>query len=232
MRSWSRSSVVAALAAAIVIGAGAGPAAHRRDEYLQAARIAIDPDRVRIDLDLTPGIAVAEAVIASIDRDGTGAIEAAEADAYAGVVQRAIRLETDGTPLRVELGERRYPAVAAMRAGEAAIRLALTSTLPPLAAGPHHLLFRNTHRADIAVYMANALVPASGRVSIEGQRRDVAQREVVVDYVLRPAETTGAVAVFLSTLGVALAIMAALWWRRLRSRRAASRLPPSQGAPA
>ena len=82
------------------------------------------------------------------------------------------------------------------------------------------------------MYLANALVPASDRVSIEGQRRDFAQREVVVDYVLRPVETTGAVTVFLSTLGIALAIVAALWWRRLRSRRAASRLPPPQGAPA
>ena len=37
--------------------------AHRRDEYLQAARLALDPGRVQIELDLTPGIAVADAIL-------------------------------------------------------------------------------------------------------------------------------------------------------------------------
>jgi hypothetical protein len=46
------------LLAAIVLAAGAGLSAHRHDEYLQAARIAIDPDGVRLELSLTPGIAV------------------------------------------------------------------------------------------------------------------------------------------------------------------------------
>jgi hypothetical protein len=83
--------------AALVAAAVAGTSAHRRDEYLQAARIAVEPGRVRVDLDLTAGIAVAGAVIASIDGDGSGAIEPAEAYAYATAVGQALRLEIDGT---------------------------------------------------------------------------------------------------------------------------------------
>ena len=50
--------------------------AHRADEYLQAARLAIDPARVQIELDLTPGIALAEAIIADIDRNRDGSLSA------------------------------------------------------------------------------------------------------------------------------------------------------------
>ena len=62
------------IAAALMVGAGSATSAHRRDEYLQAARIAVDPDRVRIELDLTPGIEVADGVIAGIDTDRSGTI--------------------------------------------------------------------------------------------------------------------------------------------------------------
>ena len=53
--------------------------AHRRDEYLQAARLAIDPGRVQLELDLTPGIALAEAIIADIDRNRDGSLSAGRA---------------------------------------------------------------------------------------------------------------------------------------------------------
>jgi hypothetical protein len=35
------------------------------------------------------------------------------------------------------------------------------------------------------VYLANALAPNSDRVSITAQRRDVVQRDLTIDYVLR-----------------------------------------------
>ena len=54
-----------------------------------------------------------------------------------------------------------------------------------VSAGPHHLLYRNSHHPDIGVYLANVLVPASHRIAVTGQRRDVDQRQLIVDYVLR-----------------------------------------------
>ena len=38
--------------------------AHRDDQYLQATLVIIEPDEVRLQINLTPGIAVAEQVIA------------------------------------------------------------------------------------------------------------------------------------------------------------------------
>jgi hypothetical protein len=218
-----RSSAIAALAAAVVLVAVAAPSAHRRDEYLQAARIAVDPERVRIELDLTAGIDVADAVIAGIDRDRDGAIGPAEAQAYVAVVGDAIRLDVDDRPLALELIESTVPDVAAMRTGEAPIRLAWASRLPPLAAGPHQLRYRNAHRAEIGVYLANALVPSSDRIAITGQRRDIAQRELNIDYELRRSGAGSGLVLFLASGGIAVATFAALAWRRRRRRAAAAR---------
>ena len=200
----------------LVAGVGTSTSAHRRDEYLQAARLAVDPDRVRVELDLTPGIAVADGVIASIDTDRSGAISAAEAQAYAAIVRQAVRLDVDETPLVVALSASAFPDVAAMRSGEGAIRLTLTSALPPLDPGRHHLRYRNAHRADIGVYLANALVPENPRVDITGQQRDVAQRELIVAYDLHPSRPGSGVVPFAASVGVAVLVLAALAWRRRR----------------
>src|SRR5262249_54276032 len=145
-------------------------AARRADEFLQAARIAIDPGRVRIELDLTPGAAVADAGIAEIDCDRTGTISQDEADAYAADVAHAIALEIDGTPLAVDVMSSRYPALAALKSGKAAIHLELSAALPALAAGSHHLLYRNTYRGDVSAYLASVLAPETDAVALLAQR--------------------------------------------------------------
>ena len=181
--SW-RISVVVGVVSMGIVATSAGTVAHRKDEYLQAARIALDPGRVQIYLNLTAGIAVADAVLADVDRDRSGTISAGEAAAYAQVVRKAVRLTLDGRPLSLELVDSRFPGVESIRKGEAAISLELAAGLPALAAGAHHLRFRNTHRRDIGAYLANVLVPANDRIAISSQRRDVDQRELTVDYVL------------------------------------------------
>ena len=204
------------LAAAIIVVTSTGTSGHRRDEYLQAARVGLEPRRALIELDLTAGTAVADNVLAEIDRDRTGTISAAEAAAYVAVVRRAITLEVDGTAVPVELVASSFPAIEAVRRGEGAIRLRLAGVLPALAAGPHQLLYRNGHRADIGVYLANVLVPLSDRVAISTQRRDVDQRELIVDYVLSADAMTAVRGWFLPSLFGILAL-AALGWLRQRT---------------
>jgi len=194
--------------------------AHRRDEYLQAARLAIDPNRVELTLDLTPGIAVADRVLRTIDGDADGSISAGEARAYAEDVLRAIALAVDGTPLRVALVDSAAPATAAMLRGEGAMRIHASAAIPRLAPGLHHLRYRNTDSGGIGVYLANVLVPASDRVIVAAQRRDVDQREMVVEYNLRGDPTSRARAGVPVGLAGALALIANLWWRR-RPREAA-----------
>ncbi len=74
LRAGRSTALALALTAAVAISTAAS--AHRRDEYLQAARLAVEPGRVELELDLTPGIAVSAATIADIDRDRDGVLSA------------------------------------------------------------------------------------------------------------------------------------------------------------
>jgi hypothetical protein len=213
--SW-RSKGAAALTLILVLAGSASTSAHRRDEYLQAARIAIDPDRVQIALDLTPGIAVAEEILAGIDRDGDKSISAGEARMYARALLRAVAIDVDGIALDLELVDSAFPAVDAVRRGEGTMRIDAVAGMAPRADGLHHLHYHNSHRSDIGVYLANALVPASDRVAVTAQRRDADQRELTIDYTLRP-ESPGGVRRTLSLGVTGACICLAFICRRRRS---------------
>ena len=221
-RRSSRSSSLAALAAGLFAAglaalAAAPVSAHRLDEYLQAARIAVDPARVQIELDLTPGIAVAHGIVAEIDRDRNGVDAAGEGQAYAERVLGEIQLEVDGRLLPVELAGQRFPAVPAMLSGEGTIQLQLTATVPPLADGPHRVRYRNAHHSDVGVYLANALVPASARVMVLTQTRDRDQRELVIDYELRAGAGNRPPWWGPAAVAGATVLAAAALWRWLRA---------------
>jgi len=192
--------------------------AHRTDEYLQAARLAIDPGIVHIELDLTPGIALAEATIADIDRNRDGSLSRDEQQAYADLVMSALTLAVDGMPVRPQLGVTDVPGAEAMRRGEGTIRIQSTATLPRLSIGPHQLLFRNRHHPDRSVYLANALVPGSDKVAVTAQRRAVDQSELIIDYVVAAAPATSTAVLLLGTFAAAT-VLSGLRMRASRSRR-------------
>jgi hypothetical protein len=208
---------VLALAMAIVAAADVSVSAHRRDEYLQAARLGIDPGRVGIELDLTPGIALADAIIAEIDRDRDGTLSSDEQRDYATRVVRELELGVDGRslPLSLDLDAATFPDVDSMRRGEGAIRLEAAATLSDVSTGTdqigaHELMFRNGHHPDRSVYLANALVPASDRVAVTAQRRDVDQRELIIDYVVSPAPATSTAAWLFAGIAAAAAVASVL----------------------
>ncbi len=179
----SSAAVVFALAA--VCASGERASAHRRDELLQAARVAVERNRVELELDLTPGIAVADAVIADIDLDRDGSLSADEREGYAARVARAIALSLDGRPLDVRLLAATFPEIDAFRRGEGTIRLRSTAVLARVVEGDHRLAFSNGYRRDVSAYLANALAPASDSIGIIAQRRDAEQRDLTIEYVVR-----------------------------------------------
>lgn len=191
MRAARSTALVLALTIAVTVGTGLS--AHRRDEYLQAARLSVEPSRVELELDLTPGIAVANAIIADIDQNRDGVLSPDEKWAYAGRVLGAITLRNDGQTFHVEPIGSTFPDLDAFRRGEGTIRLQSAVVLPRLSDGDHQLFFRNAHRPDVSVYLANALVPRSDRIAVTAQRRDLEQHELTIDYLVRmhPATATG-----------------------------------------
>lgn len=208
---------MASIIVLIIIDGGAGLSAHRLDEYLQAARLAIDPDRVQLELDLTPGIALAEAVLTDIDRNRDGSLSGEEQRAYAGAVIDALELAIDGTRVSMQQVTTSFPEFEAVGRGEGTIRLRSMAMLPPLANGIHHLSFRNRHHPDRSVYLANALVPERDSVAITAQRRDGDQSALTIDYVLREAARPSRIRWLFGAMAAAILLLA-LGTRSFRRR--------------
>jgi len=182
--------------------------AHRLDECLQAARIAIEPDHVTVDLEITPGIAVAAAIIGDIDRDGNGVLSATEQDAYARQVLDALDLAIDGRQLTLMPAEVSVPDVAKLRQGEAAIHLRATRTFAEQSAGTHQVVFRNRYRRELSVYLANALVPDSDRLTVTSQQREAQQHELTIGYSVRHSATAFPAGWLVTGVAAVLAILA------------------------
>jgi len=204
-----------ALALTIAVVAGTDASAHRREDYLQAARIEVEPDSVLITLDLMPGIAVAESFITALDRDGDGALSGEEQRGYAEMVVSTLQVAIDERPLQPRLVSWSFPEPSAFRGGEGTIRLMIHATLPRVSAGSHRLFFRNAHMADHSAYLANALVPESARVTVTAQRRDRDQRELTIEYTVGADSTGAGLAWVLGSLAAALLMVRSRWSRAI-----------------
>ena len=191
----------------------AAPTAHRLDEYLQVTRIAVDRERVDLDIDLTPGVAVARQVFGWIDSDRNGEISAQEGDAYAAGVLAAIRLDVDDRAQPLTLVGRRFPTLREMSLGVGTVQLTATAAVPRASNGRHQLVYQNSHRPEVSVYLVNALVPKSQDIEVLGQRRDRQQHELRLDYRVGGSTAPAAVWRFLAA-GVMTAMMTAMIWRR------------------
>lgn len=156
--------------------------AHRLDEYLQATRIGIGPDRIAIDIDLTPGANIADRVLGWIDTDRDGAISRAEGEAYVRGVLRDVSVDIDGVRTPLSNVNQEFPAWDAARLGTASIRVHAVTPARSLSPGHHRIAFANAHHPDESVYLANALAPADARIRIAEQQRDRLQRSLTIDY--------------------------------------------------
>jgi hypothetical protein len=171
-----------ALAAAVVLLPARDASAHRLDEYLQAARIAVEPDHLLLELDLTPGAAIAATIVADIDRDRDGSLSDPEQQDYARRVLADLDVAVDDRAIAVQPGTATFADTRALLRGDGTIQLRTRLAFPAQAAGAHHILFRNRYRRDISVYLANALVPESSRIGVTAQRRDAQQRDLTIEY--------------------------------------------------
>lgn len=191
--------------AAFVLASGAGASAHRYDELLQATRIGVQSNRVRLEMDLTPGIAVAPAAIREIDVNGDGVFSSMERRAYAEAVLNNISVRVDeGSALPLTIADSNFPAPATMRNGDTPISITLQAELPRLGSGAHHLRFRNDNATAGSAYLANALVPDTPHIAITSQHRDADQRELTIAFTLRGARSFVAELGWIAAAGILL----------------------------
>lgn len=164
------------------LGWSPSASAHRLDEYLQATRLSVATDRVDLAIDLTPGAAIADKVLAWIDTNSDGRISDAEARTYAEEMLRSVKLKVDGRLAPVELIKSSFPEWSDVRLGVGVIRLRAVAKIPLTRAGQHVISFLNTHRPTSSVYLVNALVPDDPRIQLGQPRRDYGQLGMTLDY--------------------------------------------------
>jgi hypothetical protein len=163
--------------------------AHSLDEYVQAARLSLVRERVALELDLTPGVAVASEIITTIDRDADAAISSEEARAYGQAVMSDVRLTVDGRAVDVRLERVEVPSAADLRAGLGTVSVRASADIDRLGAGRHSLKFQNNHHPDRAAYLINALAPDDPAIRVISQRRDPIQREGRIEYEIQSSSS-------------------------------------------
>ncbi len=149
--------------------------AHRLDEYLQATLVEIEPDAIRLQINLVPGVAVAEEVLALIDRDKDGTISKNEAAAYGEAVKRDLIVRCDDGKAELNLIGSTFPEPAEIRAGVGIIQLEFSvAPVPaaPLATATHRFALENRHLPRAGVYLFNAAKPKAASVQITAQKRE------------------------------------------------------------
>lgn len=171
---------------ALILAMPLNASAHRLDEYLQATRVSLAPEGVQIELDLTPGVAVATSVFPLIDRDGDRVVTALEIEAYARSVLRDLSLHVDGRAYPLTLARAECPTWPELEDGIGTISIVASAAAGLRRRGAHHVRYENFHRRDIGVFLVNALVPADREISIVGQARDPGQRRFDLNVSIGP----------------------------------------------
>ena len=131
-------------------------------------------------------MAVAEQVIAQIDRDRDGAISNNEAAAYAKLLKRDLTLRMDGRKLELKLTASEFVPPAELRTGSGTIQMEFSAISGPLAAGPHRLTLENRHLTAISVYLINAAQPKFATVQITRQKRNENQSAGEIEFTFQP----------------------------------------------
>jgi hypothetical protein len=172
--------VVSAMVLALAGPAPAG--AHRLDEYLQAARVLLERDRLLVEIDLTPGTSVAPGLIAAIDRDHDAAISPAEAKAYGLEILEDVTVAVDGRATTLSLQRIEIPPPDELREGLGTIQLEAAGAPGALAPGRHAIDFQNHHREESSVYLINALLSRDRMTTVLSQQRDSRQSSAHIEY--------------------------------------------------
>jgi hypothetical protein len=158
--------------------------AHRLDEYLQATLVTIAPGELRLQINLTPGVDVAEKVLALIDRNHDGTISTNEATAYAELVKRDLLLRVDERKVAVKLTASNFPSPTELHTGWGIIQMEFSASIGRLATGPHRLILKNRHLPASSVYLFNAAQPTSGLVHITRQKRNETQSTGEIEFTI------------------------------------------------
>jgi hypothetical protein len=187
--------------------------AHRLDEYLQATLVEIEPDTIRLHVNLTPGVAAADVVLAMIDRDHDGTISPDEAAAYTELLRRDLTVRLDGREVELTLKGSTFPTCAEVRKGSGTIQTGFAARVGDLPARPHQLIVENRHLPAVGVYLVNAARPTSPLVRVTAQTRNDNQSNGEIEFTTGATVRPTRAAPFVASLAALLSVLSAVVWR-------------------
>jgi hypothetical protein len=159
--------------------------AHRLDEYLQAVLIDVRHKEILIQMNLTPGVDVADDVLKVIDRNADGKISSAEERFYAKALGGELEVRLDDRLLKLEPVREQFDPVPELKSGEGNVRIEMRARVRRLEAGEHLLSIENRHQPRISVYLVNALYPKERGIKIERQERNANQSLGKIHFTVR-----------------------------------------------
>ena len=198
--------------------------AHALDEYLQATLVEIEPTGIRLQIDFTPGVAVAEQVLAVMDRNHDGIISESEVADYGKLISRDVIVRLDERNVTLKMTDSNFPTPSELRSGWERIKIEFFLVCQPLPAGSHKLAIANLHLPSLSGYLINAALPKSNTIRILAQKRNPNQSMTEIDFTYQPPQTTppakqtGTGSVLAAWAG--LSLIAWLWMKRLTPQRA------------
>ena len=156
--------------------------AHPLDEVVQGAYLTLVPGAVRLELDLTPGINVAGALLRALDANADRAVTQAEAQGYARRVLAQSTLTVDRIAVPWTLGEVTAPPYQVVEAG-GTISIGAVAERPETP-GAHVLTYRNDYEPAASLPIANIfLQPGDGwQYAVTEQQRSEDGRQLTVSY--------------------------------------------------
>jgi hypothetical protein len=177
--------IVASLLLALLV-APCTSFAHRLDEYLQATLVVIEPEGIRLQINLTPGVEVVEKVLALFDPNKDGVISTKQGAAYAELLKRDLAAKLDGRKLEIQVISSSFPSLAELRAGTGVIQMEFLAKTAPLASGSHKFTMENRHLPKLSVFLFNAARPSNDSISITQQKRNKNQSKGEINFELKP----------------------------------------------
>jgi hypothetical protein len=171
-------------AALALLALAAGPAlAHPYDEVVQGAYLTLAPGQVRLELDLTPGPAVAGALLAALDRNGDQKVTDQEARAYAAQVLSQSRLLLDGSAVRWRVERVSMPDYQSLKLQSDTLKIFAVADRPDRP-GPHTLSYDNRYQPAKSQCIANIFLQPGGgwRYAVAGQKHSEDGRGLTVSF--------------------------------------------------
>jgi len=209
---------LAAVSLAVISPAADG---HVLDEYLQATLVAIEPGDIRLKINLTPGVEIADKVLNQIDLNGDGAIASDESAAYVEMLKRDLTVRLDGRETQLKLTASNFPELAELRTGHGIIQIEFSVAACSFSGGNHRLTFENRHFDSLGVYLFNAgrSQSASIRIVTQNRNRNQSKGEIEFSYAA-PKSFSLPWAVIVTSCAVVIVGMLAALWRRKRNPEA------------